>query len=66
LLPKNTGMGIYISGFAFLFGFAIVWQILWLVLFGLIGVVACIIIRSFDDNTEYVLTAKEVAELEKR
>ena len=33
-LPRNTGMGIYISAFAFAFGFAIVWHILWLALLG--------------------------------
>jgi cytochrome o ubiquinol oxidase subunit 1 len=64
-LPKNTGMGIYISCFAFLFGFALVWHILWLALLGLIGVIACIIIRSMDDNTEYVLTAAEVEQMER-
>ena len=61
VLPKNTGMGIYISGFAFIFGFALVWQILWLAVLGLIGAIACVIIRSFDEDTEYVLTAAEVA-----
>ena len=37
-------MGIYISCFAFLAGFAIVWQIIWLIIIGLIGVIACMII----------------------
>ena len=40
-------MGIYISGFAFLVGFAIVWHILWLGLLGLIGVIGCILARSW-------------------
>jgi cytochrome o ubiquinol oxidase subunit 1 len=65
LLPKNTGMGIYISGFAFIFGFAIVWQILWLAALGIIGVIACIIRQSFNEDTEYVLTAAEVERIEK-
>ena len=60
-LPKNTGMGIYISIFAFIFGFAIVWHILWLIVLGLIGSIACIIIVSFDEHTEYLLPAAEVA-----
>lgn len=64
LLPKNTSVGIYIAGFAFLFGFAVVWHILWLALLGLGGAIACIIRLSFDENTEYVLTAKEVAKIE--
>jgi cytochrome o ubiquinol oxidase subunit I len=64
LLPKNTGMGIYISVFAFLFGFAVVWHILWLVVLGLVGVIVCVIRVSFDENMEYVLTAAEVAQIE--
>lgn len=62
---KNTGMGIYISCFAFLAAFAIVWEIIWLIIAGLVGVIACIIILSFDDELEYVLPAAEVAKIEK-
>ncbi len=64
VLPKNTGMGIYVSAFAFVAGFAIVWHIFWLLLFGMAGVIVCIIIRSLDDDTEYVLTAHEVQQME--
>ena len=61
---KNTGMGIYISCFAFLAGFALVWQIIWLVVVGFIGVIACTIAISFDDEIEYILPAAEVAKIE--
>jgi cytochrome o ubiquinol oxidase subunit 1 len=64
VLPRNTGMGIYISGFAFVLAFALVWHILWLGLLGCIGVIACVIIRSFDEHTEYVLPGTEVARIE--
>jgi cytochrome o ubiquinol oxidase subunit 1 len=64
-LPKNTGMGIYISGFAFLLGFALVWYILWLAIFGFIGIIACLIIRALDDNTEYKLEAAEIERMER-
>ena len=63
-MPKNTAMGIYISGFCFLIGFAMVWHIWWLAIFGLIGSIVCVIIRSFDEETEYVITAAEVAKIE--
>lgn len=66
LMPKNTGMGIYISGFAFLMGFALVWSIIWLFFLGAIGVIACLVIRSFDEDTEYVLSASEIEKLERR
>ncbi len=59
-MPRNTGMGIYLSGFAFLLGFAFVWYIYWLAVFSLVGIAACLIIRSMDEDTEYELTAEEV------
>jgi len=62
---KNTGMGVYISIFAFLVGFAIVWQIIWLAVLGLIGAIACLIALSFDHEMEYILPAAEVAKIEK-
>ena len=63
-MPKNTALGIYLSGFAFLLGFGMVWHIIWLAIFGLIGSIACLIIRSFDDDTEYTITAEEVKKIE--
>ncbi|HEY4831238.1 MAG TPA: cbb3-type cytochrome c oxidase subunit I [Waddliaceae bacterium] len=63
-LPKCTGMGIYISGFAFVVGFALVWHILWLAALGLAGLIACIIILSFNEDTEYMLSAAQVAQIE--
>ena len=66
VLPKNTAMGIYVSGFIFLLGFAFVWHILWLGLVGFVGAVVCVIIRSLDPHTDYILKASEVAKEEAR
>jgi cytochrome o ubiquinol oxidase subunit 1 len=66
VLPKNTAMGIYVSGFAFLIGFAFIWHITWLIIFGFVGAITCVIIRSFTEETEYVLPAAEVAKIESR
>jgi len=63
-MPKNTAMGIYLSGLAFVIGFAMVWQIIWLGIAGVVGVIACIIIRAMDEETEYVIPAAEVERLE--
>ncbi|MEJ0021843.1 MAG: cbb3-type cytochrome c oxidase subunit I [Candidatus Doudnabacteria bacterium] len=63
-MPKNTALGIYTSGFIFLFGFAMVWHIVWLAIVGLLGAISCVIIRSFDEDTEYVIPADEVAKME--
>jgi len=63
-LPKNTPMGIFIAGFAFLFGFGAVWHIVWLCVVGLLGVITTIVIRSNDEHTEYHLSASEIKKLE--
>lgn len=63
-MPKNTGLGVYIGGFSFLFGFAFVWHIWWLVIAGLVGNIVCVIIRCCKDHVEYELSAEEVEKLE--
>jgi cytochrome o ubiquinol oxidase subunit 1 len=63
-MPKNTPMGMYIAGFAFITGFSLIWHILWLGIIGLLGVILTIIIRTMDDDSEHTLTAAEVAEQE--
>ena len=63
-LSKNTGMAIYLSGFIFILGFALVWHIVWLGVVGLVGAITCVIVRSFDEHTEYILPAAEVERLE--
>lgn len=65
-MPKNTAMGIYLSIFAFLFGFAMIWHVFWLAIVSLVGVIVCIVWRTFDDHTEYVVPASTVAEIESR
>jgi cytochrome o ubiquinol oxidase subunit 1 len=66
VIPKNTAAGIYISIFAFLASFAFVWEMIWLVVVSLIGIIVVFIIRGFDENSEYVLTAAEVEILEQK
>ncbi len=65
-MPKNTSLGIYLSGFVFLVGFGAVWHIWWLALFGLIASIACVIYRSFDEETEYKLSVTEIQNYERR
>lgn len=64
VLPKNTAMGIYVSVCVFFVGFAFVWHIVWLVVAASLGAVIFVLIHSFDENKEYVITADEVAKME--
>lgn len=63
-VPKNSGAGIIVGGFALLFGIGIIWHMWWLVIFGLLGVIVTVIIRLTSDDTEELLTAKEIEKLE--
>ena len=59
-IPNNTASGIYISIFAFFVGFGFVWHIVWMAVVSIIGIIVCVVRRTFDDHTEYTLTAAEV------
>jgi cytochrome o ubiquinol oxidase subunit 1 len=64
-MPKPTAAGIYISLFAFLVGFAFVWEIVWLAVVSIIGIIVCMIVKTFDEDSEYTIPAKEVERMEK-
>jgi cytochrome o ubiquinol oxidase subunit 1 len=64
VIPKNTAAGIYISIFAFLVGFAFVWHIVWLAVVSILSIIICVIARTFNEHTEYTLTAAEVRKLD--
>jgi cytochrome o ubiquinol oxidase subunit 1 len=63
-MPKNTGAGIYISAFLLVFGFAMVWHLYWLAIITGVGAIISFMIRAFDDETEYTITAAEVEKME--
>lgn len=63
-MPRSSGYGFIIAGFAFLFGFGAVWHIYWLIIFSLLAIIFLIIKRSFNDDTEILITAQELAALE--
>lgn len=65
-MPKSTSMGIFIAGGSLLFGFGLIWHIWWLAIIGILGVIVLLIIRSLDENTEYVVTAAEIAAIESK
>lgn len=65
-LPKNSSLGLVIAAFAFLIGFGLIWHMWWLAGIGLAGVIMCIIIRTSNDDTEYVVTAKELEKLDRQ
>jgi len=65
VLPKNSGLSVVIAGFAFIFGFGMIWHMYWLSLICLFGVMATLIVRSMNEEPEYRLTARDVERLER-
>ncbi len=59
-LPANTSVGFIIAGLSLCFGFAMIWHIWWLAVLGIVGVFACLVVRSFNDKIEYVLPAEKI------
>ncbi len=51
-MPKNTPLGFFIGGLSFLVGFGLVWHMFWLAAVGLVGILACLIVRLSDPHTE--------------
>ena len=45
-------------------GFGLIWHIWWLAIIGAIAAVVLVMIRTADDETEYILPAAEVAVLD--
>jgi len=64
-MPKTISLGIYIAGLAFLLGFGFIWEITWLIVVSAIGIVVCIVLRTFDEETEYIISAAELEKMEK-
>jgi cytochrome o ubiquinol oxidase subunit I len=63
-MPKNTGVGFINGILAFVFGFAMIWYIWWLAIACALGMLAALIIRAADDDTEFTLPEAEVERIE--
>jgi cytochrome o ubiquinol oxidase subunit 1 len=63
-MPKGTSAGIFIALSIFIFAFAMIWQIFWLALLGLVLAIVFAVKRTFDDHTEYVVMPKTIAAVE--
>jgi cytochrome o ubiquinol oxidase subunit 1 len=63
-MPRNTGIGVIIGGLAFVLGFAMIWYIWWLAIASGLGILIAVAVRTFDDHTEFVMTAAEVQAIE--
>jgi cytochrome o ubiquinol oxidase subunit 1 len=65
-LPKGSSVGLFIAFFAFMFGFCMVWHIWWALPVSLAGIFVTILLRSFVEDTEFVVPIALVKATEAR
>ena len=64
-MPKNSGLGFFVSFFAVIGGFGMIWHIWWLGVLALIAFFALIVWSSWDEDDEFELSADEVDRIER-
>ncbi|WP_127901968.1 cytochrome o ubiquinol oxidase subunit I [Solirhodobacter olei] len=63
-MPKNTATGVVIGALGTVFGFAMVWQIWWLVILSGLALFATVITHSFNYDRSFHIPAEEVTRTE--
>ncbi len=63
-MPSNTGAGVILAGISTLIGFALIWHVWWLVVVGLVSLIATTIIHTFNYKRDFDIPAETVAETE--
>ncbi|MBV53350.1 MAG: cytochrome o ubiquinol oxidase subunit I [Coxiellaceae bacterium] len=64
-MPRSTPAGFLIALFAALFGFSAIWHMVIPGIFGLLGIIAVVVLKSFNLDTDYYVKASEVEAIEK-
>ena len=59
-LPKPSSLGVVVAVFVGLAAFGIIWHIWWLASFGAVLALVTIIWKTMDDDSEFMIPAKEV------
>lgn len=59
-MPSNTMVGFVMSVFFFIAGFGLVFYWYWLGIIGLIGILGCMVYRSFQNNDGYHVEVEEI------
>ena len=64
VMPRNSTLGVVIGALAFLLGFGMVWHIWWLSIAAIAGLFLALVLRSSEDETEWVMPVSVVARWE--
>ena len=64
-LPRNSPTGFITAFFATITGFALIWQIWWMVILGIVAAYIVFVVFAWRDVTEYEIPAAEVAAIDR-
>ncbi len=64
-VPRGSPIGFIIAFFAVLTGFSLIWQIWWLVILGLLAILATVLVFGWSENREREISAGEMARIER-
>lgn len=64
-MPRNSPTGFVCAFFATMMGFALIWNIWWLVIIGLLGAYATFVVFAWRDRVEYEVPEEEVAKIDR-
>ncbi len=59
-MPRNSPTGVVVAFFTTAIGFAMVWHIWWLAIFGLVGAFGVFVVFAWRDHDEYEIPVAEV------
>ena len=59
-MPRNTGAGVIIAALATVGGFALIWYMWWLAALSFVGVIATVVIHSFNYDRDFHIPAEAV------
>jgi len=64
-VPRNSPIGFVNAFFATIVGFALIWQIWWIVIIGLLAIAVGILVFGWSEDREREISASEIARLER-
>ncbi len=64
-VPRNSPTGFIIAFFAVIAGFALIWQIWWMAIIGLLAIAAIFLAFGWSENREREISANELARMER-
>jgi cytochrome o ubiquinol oxidase subunit 1 len=61
LVPRSNPTGVFLAFFAVMLGFALIWDIWWMAIAGLVGSLVVCLLHAWRTDTETVVSAEQIA-----